>query len=75
MDETTRAALCDAAAGAAEAVVGQWLAGFRLNAARSRAAAVLLDGAPITIGFDPRDGTVLTPDPYVLVSEGGQVWQ
>ncbi|MHA6766691.1 hypothetical protein [Sphingobium ummariense] len=53
MDETTRAALCDAAAGAAEAVVGQWLAGFRLNAARSRAAAVLLDGAPITISFDP----------------------
>ncbi|GLJ00368.1 acetyl/propionyl/methylcrotonyl-CoA carboxylase subunit alpha [Sphingobium sp. BS19] len=54
---------------------GNGLAGFRLNTPRSTSAAFLLDGIPITVSFDPREGTVLTPEPHVRIAEGGQVWQ
>jgi 3-methylcrotonyl-CoA carboxylase alpha subunit len=66
----------EAIADAARALTqGGALAGFRLNAPLRTAAGFLLDGEPVTIDLDPRDGADSEPADDVLIAQGGQVWR
>jgi 3-methylcrotonyl-CoA carboxylase alpha subunit len=65
-------ALADAAITLAH---GGGLGGFRLNASIRREAAFLLDGAKVTIAFDPRKGEASPSQTEALIGEGGQVWR
>ncbi|BBF70501.1 acetyl/propionyl/methylcrotonyl-CoA carboxylase subunit alpha [Sphingomonas bisphenolicum] len=65
-------ALADAAIALVEA---DGLSGFRLNAPLKREARFLLDGAAITVTFDPRQGEAQDDKDDVLVAQGGQVWR